>query len=265
MSDPYARPTGRPDEWAAPQPQDPYADPQVNWGPPSPQPVPYQAAPRPMVVHRRPAQPVVTIAIIAVCIAVWLGERASTAFLNEVALAPAVGLVEPWRLLTSAFAHSPQVMHIAFNMMALWSLGQGLELALGRARFSALYLLSALGGSIGFILACMLTGDWNTWVVGASGAVFGLFGALLPIQRMVGASSRSLYLTIGINAVIGFTIPGIAWQAHVGGFLTGLLAGWLMMRAVKDVRRGQPDRTWTYLSAILVGLVVLYAACYTLF
>ena len=62
---------------------------------------------------------------------------------------------------------------------------------------------------------------WRTGAVGASGAVFGLFGAFLVLQRRLGRSSAGMYVIIGINAVIGFVIPGIAWQAHLGGLLTG--------------------------------------------
>ena len=116
-------------------------------------------------------------------------------------------------------------------MYALWVMGSYLEPMLGRARFVAIYLLSALGGSVMYLLlstppsaAQIATGDYGMWwtgAVGASGAVFGLFGAFLVLQRRLGRSSAGMYVIIGINAVIGFVIPGIAWQAHLGGLLTG--------------------------------------------
>ena len=138
---------------------------------------------------------------------------------------------EPWRFLTSAFAHGG-LTHIAFNMYALWVMGSYLEPMLGRARFVAIYLLSALGGSVMYLLLSTpadrrrdrrpaTTGMWWTGAVGASGAVFGLFGAFLVLQRRLGRSAAGMYVIIGINAVIGFVIPGIAWQAHLGGLLTG--------------------------------------------
>ena len=122
-------------------------------------------------------------------------------------------------------------MHIVFNMLALWMVGgQYLEPLLGRLRYAALYLISAIGGSVVFLLLAQPPtgpvelddlGSWGTAAVGASGAVFGLFGALLVLNRKLGRSSAGMYATIVINAVIGFVVPGIAWQAHLGGLLTG--------------------------------------------
>ncbi len=145
---------------------------------------------------------------------------------------PYLGDTEPWRFLTSAFAHSPrQLLHIVFNMYALWIMGSYLEPMLGRARFAALYLITAFGGSVVYLLLAFPHtideinrrdfGAWETAAVGASGAVFGLFGAFLILQRRLGRSAATMYATIGINAVIGFVVPGIAWQAHLGGFLVG--------------------------------------------
>ncbi|MCE1179024.1 MAG: rhomboid family intramembrane serine protease [Micrococcales bacterium] len=181
-------------------------------------------------------RPVVSMAIIAICALVWLGELASKAFVAQIQYVPAFGESRPWTLLTSAFAHSPgQPMHILFNMYALWLMGQYLEPLLGRARFLALYLLTALGGSVVYTLMAQAPdiaevhtwedlGSWGTAMVGASGAVFGLFGALLVLNRRLGRSSAGMYLTLAVNFALGFIVPGIAWQAHVGGFLTGLAA-----------------------------------------
>src|SRR5690606_34343400 len=105
-------------------------------------------------------------------------------------------------------------------MYALWLFGRILEQLLGRWRFLALYLLSGLGGSVAVLL---LSPD--TWVVGASGAVFGLFGAFFVIQRRLGSSSMQLIVVIGINLVIGFVIPHISWEGHVGGLIAGSLVG----------------------------------------
>lgn len=218
----------------------------------------------PSARRQRPQLAVVTWSIIAVCAAVWLGELTLPGFVDQVDLSPASGRTEPWRYLTSAFAHSDRgIMHIAFNMFALWSVGQWMELALGRARFAALYLISALGGGVGFLLLAQPgTASWYTGVVGASGAVFGLFGALLPMYRHIGASSRSMWGVLLINAVISFTIPGIAWQAHLGGFLVGLGCSQLMMTAVKQTWQGKPNRTWPWLALVTVALLVSMVAKY---
>lgn len=243
-------------------PVDPYA----NWAPPTTPPsqsMPQPAPQRTQAIRLRRGQPVVTYGIIGACVLVWLAQMGSLGFSQHIMLTPALGYYEPWRMLTSAFAHSTgSFMHIMFNMYALWALGQSLELALGRARYSALYLLSALGGSIGFMAAAALAGNWQTAVVGASGAVFGLFGALLPIQRQIGASSQQLYLVLALNFAIGFMVPGIAWQAHLGGFVTGLACGWLMMRAVNEARAGKRDRTWAYLGAVFGVLALVYGVVY---
>ncbi len=138
-------------------------------------------------------------------------------------------LFEPWRMLTTAFVHSTGfLLHVGLNMYMLWILGAVLEPMLGRGRFLALYLLSAWGGSV----AVLWLSDLMTTVVGASGAIFGLMGALVVIQRSFGSPSRQLYILLAINFAIGF-IPGtnISWQAHLGGFVGGVLAAkWLAPR-----------------------------------
>jgi len=206
-------------------------------------------------------RPVVTLTIIGICVAVWLLQRVSDQVTAQLAFVPALGATEPWRFLTAAFAHSPgQLLHILFNMYALWILGQYLEPMLGRLRFAALYLVSALGGSVSFLLlafpltAAGLPNDsWVTAVVGASGAVFGLFGALIVFNRHLGRSSRQLYILLAINAVIGF-VPGIAWQAHVGGFVTGAaVAAVITATAAQNRRRLQ-------LPALVVVLLLLAVA-----
>jgi membrane associated rhomboid family serine protease len=168
----------------------------------------------------------VTIGIIAVCALVyalqWLipgnAVYVGFAYANSAMLTAE----EPWRMLTSAFLHSQGfVLHIVLNMYMLWLFGQALEPLLGRVRFLAVYLLSAIGGSVGFLL---LAPGQPVAVIGASGAIFGLFGGLFVVQRQRGGDVRQLLVLIVINAVLGFVVPGIAWQAHLGGLVTGALA-----------------------------------------
>ena len=118
-------------------------------------------------------------------------------------------------------------------MFALWQIGIYLEPMLGRVRFAALYLISALGGSVGYLLLATPPGgiadlqqgsSWVIGTVGASGAVFGLFAALLVLNRHLGRSSAGIVVVLAINAVLGFVVPGIAWQAHLGGAITGARA-----------------------------------------
>lgn len=127
---------------------------------------------------------------------------------------------EWWRLITSAFLHAPgSIFHILFNMWALFVLGPPLEALLGRLRFATLYILSALGGSA----LIYLTGPIGVPSIGASGAIFGLFGATFVVARRLNLDTRWIVGLLGINLVITFTIPNISWQAHVGGLVTGLI------------------------------------------
>lgn len=273
-NEPPTQPWGPPPE-QSPQPQDPYAqnpyaqnqyaqDPyrQVHHQQVHPSQVPYalQPAPQQQVVVRRPGTPV-TYGIIAICAAVWLGEIASPSFEDAVVLAPVLGRDEPWRFVTSAFAHASW-LHIACNMLALWTL-RSLEPFLGRARFAALYLLSALAGGVAYVaLATPDTQTWYTGVVGASGAIFGLFGALLIAYRTLKASTRQLWIVLAINAFISFGFPGIAWQAHVGGFLAGAAAGALVVRERQRAGRGLPDRSWLWLGLMAVAVVAVAVVKY---
>lgn len=215
-------------------------------------------------------RPVATMTIIGLCVAVFLAQSAVPGFDDRISFVPALAQEEPWRFLTSAFAHGG-FAHIAFNMYALWVMGTYLEPMLGRARFVAVYLLSALGGSVMYLLlasppsvaeiAARDYGTWWTGAVGASGAVFGLFGAFLVLQRRLGRSAAGMYVIIGINAVIGFVLPNIAWQAHLGGLLTGAAVAAAI--AYSGRNRGPleppPNRSvhWFSMSGILVVLVVL--------
>ncbi|RKN38049.1 rhomboid family intramembrane serine protease [Streptomyces hoynatensis] len=125
---------------------------------------------------------------------------------------------EWYRLLTSAFLHQA-VWHIAFNMMGLWFIGPPLEAALGRARFLALYLISALAGStLSYLLA-----EQNQLSLGASGAIFGLFGATAVLTRRLRYDMRPIAVLLAINLLITFTWSHIAWQAHIGGLVAGVV------------------------------------------
>jgi membrane associated rhomboid family serine protease len=211
-------------------------------------------------------RPVVTMTIIGICVAVWLMQQASPTLSAALNFSPPAARTEPWRFLTSAFEHSPgQMLHILFNMYALWVLGSYLEPMLGRLRFAALYLICAIGGSVGYLWLTSPQLDpvagvyyWVP-VVGASGAVFGLFGALLVLNRHLGRSSGPIIGVIAINAVIGFVVPGIAWQAHLGGLLTGMaVAGVITATAPQNRRRFQLPA----MAAVLVLLAVAATAKY---
>jgi membrane associated rhomboid family serine protease len=134
---------------------------------------------------------------------------------------------EWWRIVTSGFLHAG-LLHLAFNMLALYNIGRVLEPALGRLRFGALYGVSLLTGSLGVLVI-----DPDALTVGASGAVFGLMGGLVVAQRAVGIDpwSSGVGSVIAINLLITFTIPGISIGGHVGGLLGGLAVSWLLLDA----------------------------------
>ncbi|QCB96028.1 rhomboid family intramembrane serine protease [Arthrobacter sp. PAMC25564] len=173
-------------------------------------------------------KPLVTFLIIGLCALVYVLQWLipNDGIYQEFAYAPAFTDIEPWRMLTSAFLHSQGfVLHIVLNMYMLWIFGQALEPLLGRVRFLAVYLLSAIGGSVGFLLLTpVYPVDGPVGVIGASGAIFGLFGAMMVVQNRRGGDTRQLWVLIAINGVIGFMVPGIAWQAHLGGLVTGALS-----------------------------------------
>jgi membrane associated rhomboid family serine protease len=197
-------------------------------------------------------RPRATLALVAVCVVVFLLQLALPGVTRAFAFVPALAGQEPWRFLTAAFLHSPSLLlHIAFNMYALWLLGTYLEGLLGRSRFLALYLVSAFGGSVGFLLLApaVTASGFLSSAVGASGAVFGLFGALVVVNRRLGRRLGQVLVLVGINAVLGFVVPGIAWQAHLGGLLTGA--------AVAAVLAYAPRSRRTPVQALGVAAVVL--------
>jgi membrane associated rhomboid family serine protease len=126
-----------------------------------------------------------------------------------------------YRLISSAFlpgTGSLGILDIAFNLWALYIVGPGLEQVLGRVRFLAVYLLSAVGASVLFYYLA----PQNQPALGASGAIFGLFGAWFVVSRRLHLDSRGIVMLIAINLALSFVYrSAIAWQAHVGGLITG--------------------------------------------
>jgi len=172
----------------------------------------------------RGGRPVVTITLIALCVVAYLAQRVpGLTVTGNFIFMPALGPYEPYRFLTSAFLHGG-TLHLALNMYALWIVGSVLEPALGRWRFTALYLLSAVGGSVAvLLLANPADPSWSTSVVGASGAVFGLFAAIFIVMRKFGRDATQILILIALNFVLGFVFAGISWQSHLGGAITGAL------------------------------------------
>ncbi|MFC8455091.1 rhomboid family intramembrane serine protease [Kitasatospora sp. NPDC057223] len=157
-----------------------------------------------------------------------------------------------YRLLTATFLHV-QLWHIATNMLALWWMGPMLEQALGRIRYLALYLVSGLAGSA---LAYLVAGDFMR-SLGASGAIFGIFGATAVLFRRNRQPLGPVIALLVFNLVITFSVPGIDWRAHLGGLVAGALTAYGMMYAPRE-RRGlvQAGTVVVMLGLVLVTVVL---------
>jgi membrane associated rhomboid family serine protease len=155
---------------------------------------------------------------------------------------------EYYRLLTAAFLHE-NVVHIALNMYALYLFGPPVEAALGRVRFLALYLISAVGGSaLSYAFA-----QPNQPSLGASGAVFGLLGAFLVVNRKLGRDTSSVMVLLAINFVFGLLVPRIDWRAHLGGLIAGTLC------AIAIAYAPAPRRTAIQIGGMVAVTVVAVA------
>lgn len=203
-----------------------------------------------------------TVALAVACALVWLVQLTVPASTDALLLSADTAWQQPWRFVTAMFTHDPSLpfglMHIGFNMVALVSLGRSLEPFLGSTRFLLLHLWSGLAGGVAFVLMMPNLGQTYPWgghwlvgTVGASGAVFGLFGAIFVAQRALGGSTNQILVVLGINLLITFGVPGIAWQAHLGGLIAGILLTWHVLRHPKAKER------WLVSLALLVALVVV--------
>ena len=187
----------------------------------------------------------VTYALILINVVVFLWEMVTGALAPATTYDPIVshgaiygpavfGGHEYWRLISGAFLHGG-VLHIALNMFALWQVGRFVELITGSARMLVIYFICAILSS--YAAAYF---NYDQAVVGASGAIFGLFGALVAIGIRLGKRGRDLITQtlpiIVLNLVLGFSIANIANSAHIGGLIAGFLSGLLIYQPPAPVR-----------------------------
>ncbi|WP_433351535.1 rhomboid family intramembrane serine protease [Microtetraspora malaysiensis] len=196
-------------------------------------------------------KPRVTWALLIINVLAYLAEIADPEGVIERFSTWSYGIYqgEWWRLITGAFLHAPltsswSLSHILFNMWALYAIGPQLERRLGSLRFAALYLLSALGGSVAVYL-------FGELAVGASGAIYGMFGALFVVSRKLGFDARGVLWLIGINVVLTFVVSGISWQGHLGGLVTGTIV------AAAFVYAPRRSRNAVQLSAVAALLAIM--------
>lgn len=209
-------------------------------------------------VQRKKPVFIVTIVLMALNIVSWLAQMVVPGYTDAMGLTHHLGRLEPWRLVTSGFIHFG-ILHIGLNMLALYLLGRPLEMIFGPVRYLVLYLVSLLGGSA---LTVLLQDDQvEPWMQpfygGASGAIFGLFGALVVLQAFKMIHAGNLIPILGLNLALSFLLPGIGWQAHVGGLIIGAGVAWAYARRLK---RETTDTTmWVevgLIAALVVGVII---------
>ncbi|MFC7915220.1 rhomboid family intramembrane serine protease [Streptomyces sp. NPDC057386] len=230
---------------------------------------PSPAAVRPRTIAGGPiaADPrLVTKILLGINLAVFIAVQASTTVLNDLVLVgawppapfhPTEGVAggEWWRMVTSMFTHEA-IWHFAFNMLGLWWLGGPLEAALGRARYLVLYLTSGLAGSaLTYLLAAPASAT-----LGASGAIFGLFGATAVLLRRLNQDMRPVLALLAINLIFTFSWSNIAWQAHIGGLVAGVVVGYAMVHAPRERRALVQYGTCALVLAAIVLITLLRTA-----
>ncbi|HWE10760.1 MAG TPA: rhomboid family intramembrane serine protease [Solirubrobacteraceae bacterium] len=214
----------------------------------------------------RSTAPVVTQALIAINVIVFVAATATgtplggassgtvgTLYLKGALYGPYISILhEYYRLLTYGFLHDG-ILHIAFNMWFLFILGPMLETAIGRVNFTVVYVVSLLAGAFGALLLTPLDPT-----VGASGALFGILGALMVVAYYRGISiwQSGLALTLIINIVFSLTLAGISIGGHLGGFVGGAICGWLIVQ-VGERRNMQAV---AIAGCIVVGVISVLAA-----
>lgn len=217
------------------------------------------------------ATPYVTFGLIAVNTLVYLvtaaqsgnvmdNYRGSSLFYEFVLVPRLVAQGEFWRLIGSGFLHYG-LIHLLVNMFALYIVGRDLERVLGRVRYLCVYLVSLLGGAA----AVLALSDSLTRTAGASGAVYGLFGAVTVALIRLRQSPTPMLVVIGINVLISFSLPGISLWGHLGGLAAGTLATLGILFAPEWLSARTPEAArgigWASLGAVAVGcLAVIIAA-----
>ncbi|MEV0638135.1 rhomboid family intramembrane serine protease [Streptomyces sp. NPDC050619] len=229
---------------------------------------PTAAQPRTLAGGTITADPrLLTKILIGINVAVFIAVHVRPALLNDLVLlgawppepfTPDEGVAggEWYRLVTSMFTHN-EIWHIGFNMLSLWWLGGPLEAVLGRSRYLALYFVSGLAGSA---LAYLLASP-TTATLGASGAIFGLFGATAVLMRRLNQDLRPIIALLVINLIFTFS-PGfnISWQAHIGGLVAGVVTGYAMVHAPRERRALIQYGTCALVLAVVVLVTLLRTA-----
>jgi membrane associated rhomboid family serine protease len=207
---------------------------------------------------------IVTKALIAINVLIYVITAAQGSGLNDpggtlfdkwILFGPLVDHGDWWRLITGTFLHA-NLLHIAFNMYFLWFVGTAVEQALGRGRFVLIYLVSGLAGSAGALLV-----NPTTPTVGASGAIFGILGAALVLERqrnyVLGGQAFAL---IAINLLLSFVISNISYGGHIGGLVGGVLCTLVLSRFGRGHAAYSRLGLWGIAGVLGVGLLSIAVA-----
>jgi membrane associated rhomboid family serine protease len=206
-----------------------------------------------------------TIALIAINVVVFIGELAAGGvggFDGGGSLIHDAGLRGPdisdgdwWRVITGGFLHAG-FLHLLLNMYVLWIAGSILEPGIGTPRFLGIYFVSLIAGSLGALIV-----DPNTVTVGASGAIFGLMGAVIVVARGRGVEqlASQFGLFVVLNLVLTFSIPGISIGGHVGGLIGGALAALVVIFAERRLT-GRPSYAFELAAIVLMILATFVGA-----
>jgi membrane associated rhomboid family serine protease len=179
-----------------------------------------------------PVTKFLSISLIAIFL---LQELTGTLLVKSFALfAPLVTSGEWWRLISAGFLHG-SIIHLLFNVYILWVIGSQLESIVGNIKFVIIYFVSLLGGSV----ASYLFSPFGSYSIGASGAIFGLMGAMLVVGRKRNLDISQITTLVAINIVIGFVLSGIDWRAHLGGLATGAFITWVLINATSLKEKNQ--------------------------
>lgn len=174
----------------------------------------------------------------------------SVIFDNGILWEQAVAAGQWWRLITHGFLHVA-LWHVLVNVTSLWLLGQQLEPLFGRLRFGLLYGLSLLGGGVAVFL-------FSNWVVGASGAVFGLLGALGVVTIRRRQSLQPLMMVLALNVVFGLVIRNVSWVGHAGGLIVGALVAAGLIYVPVATRRLWQTINLVAITVAIAGLAVFH-------
>jgi membrane associated rhomboid family serine protease len=209
-------------------------------------------------------QGIVTFTLIGINVGIYLLQLVGGAplsadrgwiFVNGALYGPVVADGDWYRLLTAAFLHYGPI-HLAMNMLALWWIGRPLEYALGPLRYTMIYVVSGLAGSAGALLL-----DPNAVTVGASGAIFGILGAAIVLERqqtyVLGGAAITL---LAVNLAFTFAVPGISIGGHLGGLAGGVLATLALTRFGRGSAVYGRNDLASVAGIVAVGLLSVFVA-----